>query len=549
MFFTEKYGRKVGSVRESSPYSDERKFQDFLEVAIVFFLSAAFYVSLYAELPYHDVARFADQVNSGHYVWDIAHIFLQPATLVWHQYLGFGESAVSSQKHINTCATALAIAIFYALLLWLRLPCWQRIAASLLLLASCSVITLAPTGHMKLLAFPFVNAALYALVVWEHGGIGNKGLILGAILLSVAASFLASALATAPFATFAVLAISLRAGRGWKAALVHSVGFTTICGLIFAVLAVFGFLTFSGQPFSAQGLAASVAAKDSLRVGYFSIADNIGRAGFGTINNMIAAPDIGSVMRAWIGGYIPSLTPYSDILIREFLPWFATLVLIGVIYVGAIVAATHATACLIPLAFLAGAQAWAAFYNLNDPEHWFQLSAPTILLFLMIFRQSAIAVILPTWTLVTVAVNTLTIAIPQALYPLDAYQSQLRGLYSSQDLLIDFAAYPGRQYLGVFDLPSVPCLSLDIVFSKNIDETLFFATVGSEIDETLARGGKVVIFGVLDPYDWDAPWGMLTSRKMTKDKLFGFFQQNYRVVSIGKIAEIDAWQIEPIAPH
>ncbi len=138
------------------------------EPLLAFLLALAFYASLYARLPYHDVARFVAQIESNRFVWDIGHIFLQPATLLWHRWLGFGETAVMSQKHINSFATAAAIGIFYALLMRLRLPAWQRILAAALLAGSCSVITLAPTGHMKLLAFPFINAGLYALVVWEQ---------------------------------------------------------------------------------------------------------------------------------------------------------------------------------------------------------------------------------------------------------------------------------------------------------------------------------------------------------------------------------------------
>ncbi|HEY0420680.1 MAG TPA: hypothetical protein VGC80_14275, partial [Acetobacteraceae bacterium] len=44
-----------------------------LELLLVFLVAGAFYVALRGELPHHDVARFATQVNSGKFVWDIAH--------------------------------------------------------------------------------------------------------------------------------------------------------------------------------------------------------------------------------------------------------------------------------------------------------------------------------------------------------------------------------------------------------------------------------------------------------------------------------------------
>ena len=99
------------------------------EPLLAFLLALAFYASLYARLPYHDVARFVDQIESNRFVWDIGHIFMQPATLLWHRWLGFGEPPAMSQKHINSFATAAAIGVFYALLMRLRLPAWQRILA------------------------------------------------------------------------------------------------------------------------------------------------------------------------------------------------------------------------------------------------------------------------------------------------------------------------------------------------------------------------------------------------------------------------------------
>src|SRR4029077_11803342 len=108
-------GRVMDSRALGAPATDSghRKAGTWTQALAVFVAGLTFYVSLYGELPYHDVERFAGQVESGHFVWDIAHIFLQPATLLWHQYLGFGESAEMSQKHINSVAMAAALAVFY----------------------------------------------------------------------------------------------------------------------------------------------------------------------------------------------------------------------------------------------------------------------------------------------------------------------------------------------------------------------------------------------------------------------------------------------------
>ena len=97
-----------------------------IEAAVVFLAAFAFYVVWYSPVPYHDVFGFRAQIEGGKPVWDIAHVWLQPATLWWHRHLGFGEGAVASQRHINTFATALAIALFDVLLRVLRRSGWER---------------------------------------------------------------------------------------------------------------------------------------------------------------------------------------------------------------------------------------------------------------------------------------------------------------------------------------------------------------------------------------------------------------------------------------
>jgi len=59
----------------------------------------------------------------------------------------------------------------------------------------------------------------------------------------------------------------------------------------------------------------------------------------------------------------------------------------------------------------------------------------------------------------------------------------------------------------------------------------------------------VVFGGVLDPYDWNAPWSDLPSRGVTKQMMLDFFYTHYRVQPLGSLAEIPAWEITPRADH
>jgi hypothetical protein len=55
-----------------------------------------------------------------------------------------------------------------------------------------------------------------------------------------------------------------------------------------------------------------------------------------------------------------------------------------------------------------------------------------------------------------------------------------------------------------------------------------------------------VVFGALDPENWNAPWMLLTRDGLTKAKFTGFFYSHYRVEPLGEIAEIKAWRLEPL---
>jgi hypothetical protein len=521
-----------------------------LEATCAAIVAALLYRSLYGELPYHDVERFANQVNSGRFVWDIGHIFMQPATLLWHQYLGFGEAAETSQKHINTAAAALAIGLFYGLLQRLEVARRDRVFATLLVMGSGSLITLAPTGHMKLLAFPFMNAALFVLVGWERGSARGNGslrdLAIGAGLIAVAATILASALAAAPFAGLAVLLSRLRDGAGWRRALGAASLFGFVCGVTFFILACVGYAVIVQAVPSLHGLAGSVTDKADLKSLTYSIQASLARLVFGTVNNLVESPDLGAIGRAWIAGDIPSLQPYAGVLLRQGGAWFVTLVLVLGVYAAGIMKSSRGAPCLVPVAFLCGAQAWTVYWGLNDPEHWFLLTVPTVLLCVTLFPPRFIRFILPPWAMLVVLVNVAGFAGPYATYPLKRYQQQISVMFTSRDLLIAFEAYSGGPSLRAIAPRDVPTLMLDDRLHIAGDPAALYGEVARKVAETWAGHGRVVVFGgVLDPYDWNAPWGDLPSEGVTKPQLQDFFYRRYDVVPLGRLAEIPAWELRP----
>jgi hypothetical protein len=520
------------------------------EALLAFVAAGCFYVSLYGELPYHDVAKLSQQINGGRYLWDIAHIFMQPATLLWHRLLGFGESAEQSQKHINTFATAVAIGIFHYTLCRLNVPVLRRLLSSLLLAASSSLIILAPSGHMKLLAFPFVNAALYQLIFWEQDSREQRAsprLVGSAIFLGLAGAFLASCLATIPFAVAAVFIISLRQHRSAASAMANTMLFGAICAAVFGACVVFGYIEFAGQPLTIAGLHDSVALKAGMRPSASAPTLSIislARLGFGTVNNFIAAPDLGGVVRAYLGGQINDLRPYMPQLLWQAIPVGATCTLLAIIYLWTARSVARGASVWAPLAFLCGAQAWTIYYGMNDPEHWFQLSAPTIILFLQTMTPTFIRWTLPLWSIGTLAVNLALYAIPQATYPLHNYERQLESLYSPDDLILYFVSYPGTHYLGFFNVPRLRTLAIDKVIMQSKDPDQAFARIRDEVLATQNAGGRVIVFDALDPYDWNGAWATFAGMGIAKARVTDFLASNFKIEYLGRVAEMPAWRID-----
>ncbi|HKR18637.1 MAG TPA: hypothetical protein VJS41_00690 [Stellaceae bacterium] len=510
--------------------------------------TAAFYVSLYGQLPYHDVIRFIAQIDSGKFVWDMGHVWLQPVTLLWHWYLGFGETAEHSQKHINTAFAAAGIGVFYFALMRFEVGLWRRVVASALVAASCNILTLAPTGHMKLLALPFLTATFYFAAAWERdlaAGIArNRTLIWSGVFLALAASFHSSCLAAPPFVALVILLASLRRGDGWAKGIGRAVLYGATAGLLFLALLELARLVFFGQWLTPDTFGASIGAKDALRTGWFSWTDLAGRMIFGTVNNFIAAPALGPVVRAWLLHQIPSLAPYGKELVLQALPWLATLILLAAVYLRAAWLSLKGAPLMMALAFIVSALAWNLFFNINEPEHWFHLTVPTVFLFLMVTPPRLARVALPVWAAVTIALNLALWAVPEARYPLDHYQAELARDYNASDLFLYFVTYGGGPNMSFFTLPT-PHVVLDQLYESSKDASVFFAAVEAKVDPVLARGGRVIVFEALDPTNWNAPWMLLTRDGMPKATFTGFFDSHYKVVPEGEIAGMKAWRLLP----
>lgn len=501
------------------------------------------YYALQGEVPYHDAWRFTSQVSDGAFIWDIAHILLQPTALLLHQW--FSTDPASTLKLLSSFSAAAAVGLFHFLLLRLDVPRWQAVLGTLLLAGCCSVLTLAPSAHPKLVAFPFVNGALLCLCTAERRGMqSTKLLFFGGVLLALGAGFLASVLATAPFAVLAALFAARRSGVGWGVALRRAAIVAGACGLAFLFITCAGYVLLTGKALSLLALTGSVIGKADLRPAPIPPAVHLARVVFGTVNNLIAMPGLGATIQAWMRGQISSLQSYSGLLPLSVL-WLLIFCLIFFIYLRTLLALLYHRCFLVPVAFLCGAQTWTIWYGLNDPEHWFQLTAPTIVLFLTVMPAIAIRTVLPVWAVVATVTNLTLLAVPVATYPLANYEMKLAQALGPKDLLVFFASYPGRPYAGFYTMPGVQTLRVDLRIQEPgaiVDDVLH--SIDTDLERTLQAGGRVLVADILDPLDWEAPWITLLSQGVTKSRLEHTLLNSRIAQRLDDIGGIKLWSIK-----
>ncbi len=518
-----------------------------VEALLAAVLAALAYFALQGALPYHDAARFIGQLSGGSFVWDIAHILLQPVALLLYRWSGADPATVL--KALSSLSAAAAVGLFHLLLLRLGVRRWQAVLGTLLLATSCSVLTLAPSAHPKLVAFPFINGAFLCLCVAERRGGKDTGLLLlGGVLLALAAAFLASALAIPLFAALAVLVAARRNRMGWGAALARAAVLAGTCGLAFLIIACVGYVLLTGEPLSLAGLTGSVMTKAELRPAPIPLPVYLVRAVFGTVNNLIAVPVLGATAQAWMRGQIPSLRPYAGLLPVLAL-WLLAALLVTAIYARTAAALVRGRPWLMPIAFLCAAQAWTIWYGLNDPEHWFQLTAPTIVLFLTLMPVAVVRWVLPAWAVVATAANLALLAVPVAIYPLARHEAELTRMLGPKDLLVYFASYPGRPYVGFYSLPGIHTFRVDVQLhapGATVDGVLH--DMEAELDQTLLQGGRVMVAGILDPLDWDAPWMDLLGRRLTKARLEQALLASRTAVRLPDLGGIRLWELRRSVP-
>ena len=112
----------------------------------------------------------------------------------------------------------------------------------------------------------------------------------------------------------------------------------------------------------------------------------------------------------------------------------------------------------------------------------------------------------------TVATNVALITWPLVNFPYSRAKTELRAALGDGSLAVTFAAFPGRVYLGSFDLQGVLEDKLDVALTVAGSIPAFEAQQRQIIDRALTAGRHVYVFGVLDFTNWNAPWSLLAAK-------------------------------------
>lgn len=475
------------------------------------------YALLCSALKVDDVDRYWHELGANSFFWDLGHLWMQPLAMLLYRASGGVLGVNHTLEAINVLSVAWGCAVFFATLREAGHTVLKSAAAVAFVAVSFNLLTLGPTAHIKLMVFPALALALHHAMRWERaeaaGAAGRGDMIASAAWSAIGVNLLVSVLPQALLLALFMLVRSARR-RGLAPA---------VRGLLpYAVtLAVVGFALLLAAYATAR-LSDTTQARDLLGFTLGGLKEKQAlvtwlsswkemplRFVFSLINNFAFLPSLGTLGRAWMWGWLPDVKAVLPSLLGQAL--LAALVgslLLATFVVGARDALRKAGPGLLsPWAFVLGAAAFSYYYNLNDPEHWFQFTLPVTLLVLQLRRRWLDALLLGVALPVLMVVNLAGYGIPKARFALAERQQALQAALGPQGLYVGFAAYPGEPDSSLFNTPGVERFNIDIVQMNETqaDTDALLARLDERIAAAFARGGRVLVFRALDDEDWRGP--------------------------------------------
>jgi len=475
------------------------------------------YAWLCSALKVDDVDRYWHELGANSFFWDLGHLWMQPLAMLLYRASGGVLGVNHTLEAINVVSVALGCAVFFATLREAGHSALKSAAAVAFVAISFNLITLGPTAHIKLMVFPPLALALHHALRWERaeaaGESGLRDMMASAAWSGLGVNLLVSVL---PQALLLALFMLVRAARrrGVARAVSHVLPYAVTLAVVGFALLVAAYVTArqTGTTHANDLVSFTVGGlkeKQELQNWLVSWKEMPLRFVFSLINNFAFLPSIGTLGRAWMWGWLPDVKPVLPSLLGQAA--LAALVgglLLATFATGARDALRKATPGLLsPWAFVLGAAAFSYYYNLNDPEHWFQFTMPVTLLALQLRRRWLDALLLGVALPVLLVVNLAGYGIPKARFALAERQQALQTALGPNGLYVGFAAYPGEPDSSLFDTPHVERFNIDLVQMNETksDAAALLAKLDEHVDATLARGGRVLVFRALDEEDWRGP--------------------------------------------
>jgi len=529
------------------------KTPQFVQCVVVALIAFWLYTTLYSKLPIDDTSRFTQSVAEGRFEWDATHLFMQPATVQWHRYIDWGNDALLSQHHVNSAAAAASLSLLFYLMIQLKISFWERLVLTCAAGSAFFLLNLATSGHMKLVALPFLTFSLIAATRWELEDLNEvrrrwRLLLMSAVSLAVATLCLANSIFILPFQSLVLVAFALRKGDSWRNAIRGSFVYGTIVMMIvFATLGTVFLSTHDSTSVTWHAFKEFLVEKENenATLPVTEIKERAFRLAYGTVLNFVYIENLGPLLKAKLRDQFPDESSILPLIARDLV--FATItsgVLACILVWTSILLWYRQPGVGAAWAAVLGMWTFSAYWNLAEADFYYQLTIPIYLMLCWISSariRKILAVVLCSISLVA---NVAVWAIPKAQYPFERYVSQLQNELGHDDLIVAFRAYPGKQCMAFFlpHLADRPRILVDELAGGASNKAAFFDALSKKLHERQYR--KIVMFGILDPLDFNAPIPRLWQMGITKRELESFFMQQGEVVSIPSLAEIPCWELK-----
>lgn len=518
------------------------------------------YALLCSAIKVDDVDRYWHELGANTFFWDLGHLWMQPLALLLYRASGGVLGVNHSLEAINVLSVALGCAIFFTTLREAGHAALKSAAAVAFVAVSFNLITLGPTAHIKLMVFPALALALHHAMRWERADAAGqpvtRHMVWSGIWSGIGVNLLVSVL---PQALLLALFLGLRVARreGFAAAVRRLLPYALALGIVSFALLITAYVTArSTGTTHAQDLMGflfgGLKEKQDLHVGVASWKEMPVRFAFSLINNFVFLPSLGTLGRAYLWGWLPDIHAVLPSLLGQALLAATVGLLLAATFVvgGRQAVRSSAPGLAAPWAFVLGAAAFSYYYNLNDPEHWFQFTMPVALMVLQLRRRWLDVWLLGVALPALLAMNMLGYGIPKARFALAERQQALTAALGPQGLYVGFAAYPGEPDSSLFDTPGIERFNIDLVQMNDTkaDTAALLAHLDARVQAAFARGGRVLVFRALDDQDWRGPVMQVALAGLPRHALRTHLAARYAISGPVDAGGFPAYELRPLAP-